>query len=192
MSKIRPKTSDEELVSESLRDQEAFAYIIDRYENKLLNYILRISNFHINDAEDVLQDVFIKVYRNLHDFDPNLKFSSWIYRIAHNQVISQFRKNKARPQVIPDIENNILNNIVDDMEIDRNIDRDILSQKISEVLGNLDAKYRNVLVLKFIEEKSYQEISDIIKKPMGSVATLINRAKKQLKLKIEKKFDYIV
>ena len=192
MDKITTQTSDEDLVLKTLENQDFFSYIIDRYQGKLLNYILRISNFHINDAEDILQDIFIKVYRNLNDFDQNLKFSSWIYRIAHNQVISQFRRAKARPEIVLDLENDILNNIADDIDFGKNIDRDILSQKISQVLQELDAKYRNVLILKFIEEKSYQEISDIIKKPMGSVATLINRAKKQLKRKLETNLESYV
>lgn len=72
--------------------------IINRYKGKLYNYIRRITNVRDEDAEDLLQDVFLKVYLNLNDFDTDLKFSSWIYAIAHNQVISQHRKISVRAE----------------------------------------------------------------------------------------------
>ncbi|MDD5489902.1 MAG: sigma-70 family RNA polymerase sigma factor, partial [Candidatus Moranbacteria bacterium] len=80
----REKT-DEEMVALTLKNQDYFACLVERYEPKLMRYIRRISAATQEDAEDLLQDVFVKVYRNLNDFDQKLKFSSWIYRIAHNQ-----------------------------------------------------------------------------------------------------------
>ncbi|PIU78076.1 MAG: hypothetical protein COS72_03485, partial [Candidatus Moranbacteria bacterium CG06_land_8_20_14_3_00_43_56] len=92
--------TDEELVALTLKNQDFFSCIVERYEAKLTRYIRRISAATQEDAEDLLQEIFVKVYRNLYGFDPSLKFSSWIYRIAHNQVISQWRKTKSRPQVL--------------------------------------------------------------------------------------------
>ncbi|MCD4760747.1 RNA polymerase sigma factor, partial [bacterium] len=152
--------------------------------SKLLRYIRRISGLNIEDAEDVLQDVFIKVYQNLNSFDTSLKFSSWIYRITHNQVISNFRKKQARPQEISGDNELILNNIVSDLDMGRDIDLGYARENIDKILNSLDIKYREVLVLKFLEEKEYKEISDILKKPMGTVATLLNRAKKQFREKL--------
>lgn len=177
--------SDEELVKLTLADQEIFLHIIKRYETKLGYYIKRISGLGKEDIEDILQEVFIKAYQNLNNFDQGLKFSSWIYRIAHNEVISNWRKRKSRPEnVIWDAER-VLDNIVADFDIGQDIDRDILSKNMEGIFSKMDIKYREVLVLKFIEDKNYQEISDILKKPMGTVATLINRAKKQFKQKLE-------
>src|SRR5665648_188700 len=79
--------TDNELVKLSLDNPDHFFCLTKRYESKLLRYIMRISKFSHEDAEDVLQDVFIKTYYNLNEFDSELKFSSWIYRIAHNQTI---------------------------------------------------------------------------------------------------------
>lgn len=177
--------SDEELVKLTLADQEIFLHIIKRYETKLGYYIKRISGLGKEDIEDILQEVFIKAYQNLNNFDQGLKFSSWIYRIAHNEVISSWRKRKSRPEnVIWDAEK-VLENIVADFDISQDIDRDILSKNMEGIFSKMDMKYREVLVLKFIEDKNYQEISDILKKPMGTVATLINRAKKQFKQKLQ-------
>jgi RNA polymerase sigma-70 factor, ECF subfamily len=90
---------DEELVLISISDQDAFSELIRRYEAKLFNYIKRISSLSKEDAEDILQEVFIKVYKNLNGFDVDLKFSSWIYRITHNEVITNFRKFSRKPKI---------------------------------------------------------------------------------------------
>lgn len=179
--KSQENLSDEELVKRTLENQENFSYLINRYELKLGRYIRRISGLDKEDIEDLLQDVFIKAYQNLNNFDQNLKFSSWIYRITHNEVISQWRKRKARPENVYWEVDNILENITADFDISSDIDHDLLRKSLDKIFNKMDIKYREVLILKFIEEKNYQEISDILKKPMGTVATLINRAKKQFK-----------
>lgn len=170
---------DEDLVALVLLDQDYFLCLIKRYETQLFSYVRRISNLREDEIEDILQDVFIKVYKNINSFDRGLKFSSWIYRITHNQVISNFRKIKARPQVIWDENENILNNIASEFSIEKDVDMALLQKNINSILNKMDEKYREVLVLKFLEEKNYKEISDILKKPMGTIATLLNRAKKQ-------------
>ena len=178
--------TDEELVTLTLENQNYFVYIIQRYEGKLLSYIRRISNLG-EEAEDVLQEVFIKVYQNLNGFDPKLKFSSWIYRIAHNQVISNYRKIKARPQgSVLDLEEGGLENIADEFDLIGQIEQASLRENIFKILDKMDQKYKEILVLKFLEEKDYKEISDILKKPMGTVASMISRAKKQFQEELEK------
>jgi len=173
--------SDQELVQLSIKDQDNFLYLMERYEKRLMRYIMRISNCDFNDAEDILQEVFIKVYRNLNNYDSKLKFSSWIYRITHNEVISDFRKKKIRPQKMPSESNEeMLEKITADIDIEKEIDNKINRKAIMKLLNNIDIKYKEVLILRFIEDKSYQEISDILQKPNGTVATLINRAKKVL------------
>ncbi|MCK4554683.1 sigma-70 family RNA polymerase sigma factor [Candidatus Parcubacteria bacterium] len=184
--KCEEKT-DKELVDLALKNKDNFACLIKRYENKLLAYILRISNVRAEEAEDILQDVFIKVYKNLRDFDQNLKFSSWIYRVAHNQVISNWRKNKAMPDSLSlEANPNILNQLIAGTDIMRETDLDYLQKNIYAILSRLDTKYKEVLVLKYFEEKNYQEISDILKKPLGTVATLLNRAKQKFKKELTK------
>jgi len=143
---------------------------------------MRISNLNKDEAEDIVQDVFIKTYQNLNDFDSSLKFSSWVYRITHNQVISNYRKIKARPQtIILNDDSNFLENLASDFNLNKEIDLKYLKHNVNNTLNKLDLKYREVLILKFLEDKDYREISDILKKPMGTVATLINRAKEQFK-----------
>ncbi|MFA6307288.1 MAG: RNA polymerase sigma factor [Patescibacteria group bacterium] len=177
--------SDAELVKLTLEKQDNFLYLIRRYEAKLSRYIKRIAGLAKEDIEDVLQEVFIKTYQNINSFDKDLKFSSWIYRIAHNEVIDNYRKKQVRPQEISYDSESILNNIISRADISKELDNKYLRVNINKVLDSLDLKYREVLVLKFLEEKEYKEISDILKKPMGTIATLISRAKKQFLQKIE-------
>jgi RNA polymerase sigma-70 factor (ECF subfamily) len=178
--------TDEELVAKALEDPEAYVFLVQRYEGKLLRYIMRISRGTREDAEDLLQDVFLSAYKNLNDFDQELRFSSWVYRIAHNKVISHFRKVTARPKTTTyEGDSQILNILASEENIERDLEKKYTAQEVLEVLDQLEERYREVLVLKFLEEKDYKEISDILEKPMGTVATLISRAKKQFKKKAE-------
>ncbi len=183
----KEKMTDEEIVILSLANQDNFSYLINRYKNKLFNYIKRLTNIRDEDAEDLLQEIFLKVYLNLNDFDSSLKFSSWIYAISRNQIISNHRKLQARVEghSIPlDLE--ITRKIASGFNLEKELDGIYLKENITKVLDGLAEKYREVLILKFLEEKNYQEISDIIKKPTGTVASMINKAKKEFKNEITK------
>ena len=187
MDKCGNKT-DEELVELTLKDQDFLFCLTRRYEAKLLSYILRISNISKEEAEDILQEVFIKVYYNLNSFDKELKFSSWIYRITHNQVISNYRKIKARAETITfDFKDEIIKNIVSEFDIKEEIDYKIFREKIEKSLNNIDSKYKEVLILYLLEEKSGREISDILKKRINTVYSLISRGKKLLKKELDLK-----
>ena len=179
--------TDQELVALSLKEKEYYGYLIQRYEDKLRRYILRINGGKKEDAEDILQEVFIKVYKNLNDFDPSLKFSSWIYRIAHNHTITFLRKLNRRPTTYNfEIDAVKVNSVKEDLDIEGDIDKKILAENVSEVIKTMDVKYKEVLLLRYMEDKDYKEISDILKKPPGTVATLIRQAKEQFKNKILK------
>lgn len=178
--------TDEQIVVLTLKNQDYYLCLMKRYEIKLLNYILKISNTSREDAEDILQEVFVKAYQNLNDFDLNFKFSNWIYSIAHNTTISAFRKKKVRPQTVS-WEDKDLDNILESaLNIeDANLQK-LTYKHILKIINQLPLKYKDVLILKFVEGKDYREISDILHKPMGTIAALINRAKKSLKHKLEK------
>lgn len=172
------KKKDEEIIKYILESPDYYSVIISRYENKLRNYVLRISNTSRDEAEDLLQDIFIAVYQNLNSFNQNLSFSSWIYRISHNHVVNYWKKNKKHERV--SIEQNLffVETIFNENSIELEINNSLNNKEINQAFSEMDKKYREILILKFLENKDYQEISDILQKPMGSVATLINRGKK--------------
>ena len=179
--------SDEEIVALTLKDQDNFVLIINRYKNKLFNYIRRITSIRDEDAEDLLQDIFLKVYLNLNDFDSGLKFSSWIYAIARNQVISNHRRLSVRAEGhSTNLEDESARKLASNINIEKELDSQYLKYNVAKVLYSLNEKYREVLVLKFLEEKNYQEISDIIKKPVGTVGSLMNKAKSEFKKELAK------
>ena len=179
--------NDQEIVSLTLKNKEIYQYLVKRYEEKLLRYIIRISGVRTEDAEDILQNVFIKVYKNLNDFDVDLKFSSWIYRITHNETISYFRKSNSRPKTLDSEASEVFVNIIkDDLNIKLQLEKSNLKEIFQKVILNLDEKYREVIILKYVEDMDYQEVSDVLKKPMGTVATLLKKAKEQLKKEIIK------
>lgn len=175
---------DTELVRMSILDSDHFLCLTKRYEEKLLRYIIRISKFSREDAEDVLQDVFIKTYFNLNDFDKELQFSSWIYRIAHNEAVSAIRKKVVRPSISMEVED--LAKFGDAFDMTKEMDNILDRKMIDGVLSKLDEKYREVLVLRFLDEKDYGEIADILKKPVSTVGNLILRGKKLFKEEYEK------
>lgn len=108
--------SDEELAKEASENEDFFYELMNRYETKLIRYILRLAKINQETAEDILQETYIKAYKYINNFDSSLKFSSWIYRIAHNETISYWRKNQKNYSFISiDKETNGLANTLTDM-----------------------------------------------------------------------------
>lgn len=175
--------TDEQLVKLTLQDKKYYRYLVERYEEKLKRYVFRIIGVNQEDSQDILQEVFLKAYINLNDFDTSLKFSSWIYRITHNEAVSFLRRNKNKFQVINfEIDKNLIETARTDLDIKKELDEKYFLENVQKIIKDLKNKdYQDVLVLKYIEDKDYQEISDILKKPLGTVSTLLSRAKKQLK-----------
>ncbi|MEZ4934919.1 MAG: sigma-70 family RNA polymerase sigma factor [Saprospiraceae bacterium] len=171
--------SDLEIIQKSLEEIDFFSCLFERYEEKMLRYIKRVAIVTREEAEDILQESFIKIWKNLHAFDQSLKLSSWIYRIVHNQTISSLRKKKSygKDQQV-ELNESLFAEMAEGKEGLSETDlaeREALTERI---LSQLPLPYKEVLVLKFLENMSYEEISDVLKIPEGTVATRINRAKK--------------
>ncbi|HXK37507.1 MAG TPA: RNA polymerase sigma factor [Candidatus Paceibacterota bacterium] len=175
--------SDEELVTLALQNSDWFFCLAKRYEEKLARYIARISGGHKEDVEDTLQDVFVKTYQNLNSFDTRLKFSSWIYRIAHNESISAMRKRSVRPVV--HLEDEDMQKFAGTLDIEKDINNIFDREIINSILALMDQKYAEVLTLRYLEEKDYIEIADILQKPISTVGNLISRGKKLFKVEYE-------
>ncbi|HVB19909.1 MAG TPA: RNA polymerase sigma factor [Candidatus Paceibacterota bacterium] len=179
---MAPDLTDEEIVRQTLSDTEAFALLIERYEAKLMRYLERLGVGVFEDREDILQNTFIKAYTNLNSFDLSLTFSSWIYRITHNEAMSFFRAKHVRPQVILTEEGAALLTELRDEDSDtaRAAELRISNEKLAEAFAMLPTQYRDVLTLRFFEDRSYIEMSDILEVPLGTVSTLLHRAKRAL------------
>ncbi|MFA4930380.1 MAG: sigma-70 family RNA polymerase sigma factor [Patescibacteria group bacterium] len=182
--------SDEQLAKAAVDDEAAFYKLMQRYEHKLLRYIRRIIKINQETAEDILQETFIKTYRYLNNFDPSLKFSSWIYRIAHNEAIGYWRRQQRNVKYISidKEENGLANTLADDETISSELHDKERQEKIVEVINLLPENYREVLILRYLEQKDYEEISDVLHKPVGTVSALIHRAKDKIK-KLDKEHN---
>jgi RNA polymerase sigma-70 factor, ECF subfamily len=180
--------TDEEIIQLSLHESEYFGCIIDRYEQKLKRYLTRIYTRDSEELSDTLQEAFIKIYENIHGFDSGLKFSSWAYRITHNLAVNKLRKKKN--DCIINLSTEDAESLLSVVESDEDVKKTVIDNEterdIEKILEKLDEKYKNVLILKYLEEKDYTEISDIMKIPMGTVATYINRAKGKFKEEAKK------
>lgn len=183
---VPANATDEELVVLSLEDKDNFYYLIKRYEKQLYRYIRRMTDMAPQELEDILQEIFIKVYCNLRDFNQNLKFSSWIYRISRNETINYYYKKKSHfKHKAGNLETSDLRALSRLMSDETTPHQEFLRQErltnVQNLLNLLPVKFREVIILRYLEDKKYDEISDILRKPPGTVATLINRAIARLK-----------
>lgn len=167
--------SDEEIVGHvQSKDQELYFVIVERYQAKLMRYVKSILKNEVK-AQDVVQETFIKAFINLRSFNVKKNFSSWIYRIAHNEALNVIKKNSKETPLLEDFDIESGENLTDNFE-----KREVVLQ-VGKCLNQMPILYSEPLVLYFIEDKSYEEISDILRIPMGTVATRINRAKVLMK-----------
>lgn len=178
--------SDNQLVEFSKKSPDDFGELVRRYQDQLFYFVRRISYFRDEEIEDILQNVFIKIYQNLNNFDQDLKFSTWAYQITRNTTIDNIRSKQSRPQTVDLEQEDLARFFQSDENVEKNIFKKDDWKKIKEIIHDMPFKYREVLVLKFLEEKNYEEIMDILKKPKGSVATLISRGRKLLEKELEK------
>jgi len=173
---------DGALVARALRDPNAYGAIVLRFEAVLKRYVRRLLGRHAQSAEDVLQDIFLKAYINLNDYDATRPLAPWLYRIAHNEAVSFLRKHGAQPRVIDGEDGRfILERMRDEASTDAAAHFDLAESGVHAALIELDPRYRDILVLRYLEDKSYDEISDILQMPPGTVATRIRRGLERLK-----------
>ncbi|MCK5044870.1 RNA polymerase sigma factor [Candidatus Parcubacteria bacterium] len=163
---------------------EPFGALVQRYEAKITRYAKRFL-FNYNDIEDLVQNVFLKAYVNIQSFDRSRKFSSWLYRIAHNEFINTIKKKGKEPLPFFDPDT-IFPHPVAKENIEKDIDNKELRQTLEKYLNKLNPKYREPLVLYYFEEFNYKEIADILHIPIATVGVRLRRGRKTMKSLCEK------
>jgi len=173
-------------------DQRAFAELVELYKDKIYHLAYRmLSNRH--EAEDVVQETFLRVYMNLDRYDELQKFSTWIYRIGTNLCIDRLRKRKPNFSLdaeITDAEGiDGYAMIPSDNETPES--RLLLSetqQTIRKAIDSLPVKYKSVVVLRYLHDMSLQEIGDVLDMPVTTVKTRVHRGREFLRKRLEKDF----
>ncbi len=171
-----------QLVDAALTDAKAYAMLVRRFEAPLHRYVGRLLDHSRADIDDVLQETFLKAYVNLNDYDRRRAFSPWLYRIAHNEAMNALRGRRREPAAIAGEDaDRLLAALTDGQDPQHAIDAERRLQQLHAAIAVLEPRYRDALVLRYLEELSYEEISDVLEIPMGTVATLINRGKSRLR-----------
>src|SRR5512132_1180506 len=175
---------DADVVASFLDGEErAFQELVERYQTRLLNFIYRTIGDR-EKAEDLVQEVFIRVYRHLHRFDRSKKFSTWAYTIASNLAKNELRNRSRNPLVLfQTVQKNFQDedrplqfedttSRPDDMYRKRH-----LREIVEESVAKLPEHHRNVFILRELEGKSYEEIAEITECNLGTVKSRLNRAR---------------
>jgi len=174
--------SDEELATRIQKGEaELLGVLMQRYTDKLTRYGRKFLS-NTDNIDDIVQDVFIKTYQYIQSFDTSLKFSSWIYRIAHNAFVNGLKKQQKGPILMPDFDLDVFmsHTAYLDPKIEEREYAE-LTQMIEQGLEKLKPKYKEVIILYYLENMSYKDISDILQVPTGTVGIRVMRAKEQLK-----------
>lgn len=177
--------SDEDLARAVQRgDTEAFGTLVERYEGKLKRYGTKFLS-DSDDIADLVQDAFIRAYQNIRSFDASLRFSPWMYRIAHNEFVSALRKRSRSPVTFLDFDALVAHPAYDD-PAPREREQKEMRQMIDAGLERISAKYREALVLYYLEELSYKEIADVLQVPVSTVGIRLKRGKDALRAAYQK------
>tara|TARA_B100000029_G_scaffold469644_1_gene507681 strand:- start:100 stop:666 length:567 start_codon:yes stop_codon:yes gene_type:complete len=176
--------TDEELIKRFQNgDKRAYNKLVLRYKDRLHHFIYRFLN-DADRADDLVQDTLIKLYTHKDSYKEIALFSTWIYTIAGNLARTELRKIKRRNTYsISDLSINDKEFVVETRseygQNDKN--RELLSENIQIVLAKLPSEFRIIIILRDIQELSYEQISKIVSLPLGTVKSRINRARLKLK-----------
>ena len=155
---------------------KAFEVLIDTYKQRLYWHIRRIVLNH-DDADDVLQNTFIKVFRNIAGFKGESKLYSWMYRIATNEALA-FLKNRSKKQGISDAE--LQNQMLGNLEADVYFEGDEIELKLQKAIATLPEKQKLIFNMKYFQELKYVEISEILETSIGGLKASYHLATKKI------------
>jgi RNA polymerase sigma-70 factor, ECF subfamily len=165
-------------------DSDLFAQLMRRYEKRIINYVYRITHRY-EDAHDLAQEVFVKVYLALDRYDPKYQFSTWIFRIAQNSAIDALRKKGVSEISLTrsDDEDGGKEREFADVGVSpyRDLKNKELSSAIDQAVDKLPGEYRELIQLRHFAELSYDEIADMKQLPLGTVKNKLFRARNMLK-----------
>jgi RNA polymerase sigma-70 factor, ECF subfamily len=183
-----PEQTDEQVaIAVQKGDTESFRILMERYEAKMTRYAKRFL-FAPDDAQDLLQEIFIKVYANIHSFDADRRFSPWIYRIAHNEFVNALKKKKKEKGNISLFYVDVLfpHPIAKETADDRT-NRHEMKALLEGSLDQLGAKYREPLALYYLEDMDYKEIAEVLRIPVSTVGVRLQRGKTLLRKFVKEK-----
>lgn len=177
--------TDQDLVFKILKSSDYFVCIIEKFAPRLRVFLRRLSGLPDSALDDVMQDIYIKVYRNLAGFDPRLKLENWVYSIARNTLYDDFRLNKKHRTNLPleansEEEQNLINFLSEEARAEIQLVEQENLDLIKHIIATLPVQMKEVAILRFLDDKNYEEMGDILKKPKGTIASLVGRARREI------------
>ncbi len=184
---INQAQTDPELIERSLRgDQKAFGHLVTRYLPLVYNYLYRMTQNH-EVSEEMAQEAFVKAYKNIKSFDRNRPFKPWILRIASNAAITELRKQSKVVSLNALEEEGYWgeadHSATEDVVV--RLERKLSSEEAMKAMAQLDEKYRHVLLLRYQQELSYEEIAESMKIPLNTVRTWLKRGLEKLQKELK-------
>jgi RNA polymerase sigma-70 factor (ECF subfamily) len=172
--------SDERLVELSLDgDEEAFGILVRRYQRRLAAFLSQLVG-DMELARELSQEAFVRAWSALERFDPKYRFSTWLFRIAHNLGIDQLRRRRLQtmPLYRTDSEGDEVEVVVTDLDKDPlgHLENRVLASELRQVIDGLRPEYRELVLLRHFAGLSYQEIADFMEMPLGTVKNKLFRA----------------
>ena len=169
--------NDHDLIAKSLQgNQKAFRELLARHHATAYAVVRGVLG-DSDEVEDVIQQVYVKVFRGLDRFRGDAKFSTWLYQIARNEAINEVKKKRMQTA---DIEDVVLA-APDHERPDASYQRSRAGTELNAAMAKIDERYRMALELHYMGERSYEEIAEIMDLPLGTVKTYIHRGKAELK-----------
>lgn len=166
-------------------DKQAFAPIINKYKNQLYATILRMTR-NPQDAQDLVQDAFIKVYRNLDKYDGSGAFGGWLYRVAINHCMDEFRKKSYSTIQIEVDEAKVVNREHPEVVFLKKEK----SRQLERLIATLPEDERLIILLRYINEMSYEDIGELMNVPLSTVRNKLHRAKKKMRDTVKREGGY--
>ena len=168
-------------------NENAYIELVNRYKDKLINFIFNYLG-DIESSEDVVQETMIKLYQKKHYYKEIAKFSTWLYTIAKNLANTELRKRKQRKTTLLSQfskDDKMYDLPSDDNEVGQEIQTEIVNKIIKDAVDQLSEKFKTVITLRDIQQLSYEDISEIMDVPIGTVKSRINRARLQLQVELK-------
>lgn len=178
--------TDAELIAATLAgERDSFGTLVLRYQDRLHNTLLRVLGNH-HDAHEILQEAFLQAYRKLDTYRGNAQFYTWMYRVALNLACSHRRKQKGGMSSVEQMRERAGEELVaDESPPEQGMIRQERAEQVQAALMRISEEHREILVLREIEECSYDTIAEILKLPVGTVRSRLFRARMQLKQELE-------
>ncbi len=181
-----PKTEAEIIDEVRAGNVRSYALLVDRHKDRAMTLALRLTGDH-REAEELVQDAFVKAFRNLSRFRGESRFGTWFYRIVYNLCMTRLRRRMSAPRLLDITDETVLDALPAEEEsipFDERLETSDLLRFLSTEVDALPPQYKSAVTLYYVQEMSYEEIAGVMEIPLGTVKTCLFRGRNLLRKRI--------